>query len=72
VSAAGEGPYRVPDGVRGVGPTVADIYAFGGTDAAVTCRLAATSPAGERPDREEIAAAAGHTAAERDVETDSR
>jgi hypothetical protein len=46
--------------------------AFGGTDSAVSSRLAATYPARERPDREENAAAADHTAAERDVESDSR
>ena len=66
---AGERPYQVPETVRDIGPTTAEIYAIGGDGSEVTSRLAATYREGERPPGEEIEPAAGHTADERDVET---
>ena len=66
---AGERPYQVPETVRDIGPTTAEIYGVGGDDSEVTSRLAATYPEGERPSRDEIEPAAGHTADERDIET---
>jgi hypothetical protein len=66
---AGERPYQVPETVRDIGPTTAEIYAVGGDDSEVTSRLAATYREGERPPGEEIEPAAGHTADERDIET---
>ena len=68
----GERPYQVPETVGDVGPTTAEIYALGSDDSAVTSRLAAAYREGERPASDEIAAAAGHTADERDVETTER
>ena len=69
---AGERPYQVPETVRDIGPTTAEIYAVGGDGSEVTSRLAATYPEGERPPRDEIEPATGHTADERDVETTER
>ena len=69
---AGERPYQVPETVRDVGPTTAEIYAVGGDGSEVTSRLAATYQEGERPASDAIAPAAGHTADERDIETTER
>lgn len=67
-TGAGERPYQVPDSVRDIGPTTAEVYALAGDGSEVTSRLAATYPGGERPSRGELESAAGHTADERDIE----
>ena len=69
---AGERPYQVLETVRDIGPTTAEIYAVDDDGSEVTSRLAATYPEGERPPRDEIEPATGHTADERDVETTER